>query len=318
MTIIKKIIQLGIGSVFIIAAFLKLLSIDEFEIYIYSFNVINFFVTTIFSRLIIAGELTLGLFLIFDLYHKFTWRLTLCVECVFTIFLIFTAIFRNDANCHCFGDLIELNPIESIVKNVVVILLLLFIKTQRLRDSETQRKKTKANCRVLPSLIVVSALLVVFVITPMDSVYNKIFSTEKNISTIDLYDSFDDMLKIEFTDEEITVDSTTAFIPDDEKQLLVIVSSGCKYCRIGVKKLSLIARNKDIDADKINIVIWGNREGIMNFRELTETHLYSYWHIMPHQAIDITYGRFPVFIYLEGTKIVDIGDFRNIDDNISL
>ena len=311
MTIIKKIIQLGIGSVFIIAAFLKLLSIDEFEIYLYSFNVINFFVTTILSRLIIAGELILGLFLVFDLYHKLTWRLTLCVECVFTIFLIFTAIFRNDANCHCFGDLIELNPIESIVKNIVVILLLLFIKTQRHRDAETQR-------RVLPLLIVACALLVVFVITPMDSVYNKIFSTEKNISTIDLYDSFDDMFKIEFTDEEMTIDSTTTFIPIKEKQLLAIVSSGCKYCKIGIKKLSLIARNKNIDVDKINIVIWGNREGIVDFREVTDTYSYPYWYIMPHQAIDITYGRFPMFIYMEDTEIVDISDFRNIDDNISL
>ena len=36
----------------------------------------------------------------------------------FTLFLIYTAIYRNDANCHCFGSFIEINPVESIIKNI--------------------------------------------------------------------------------------------------------------------------------------------------------------------------------------------------------
>ena len=52
-----------VGGVFIIAAILKLISIDEFEIYIYSFNIFSFLLTTFVSRIIIIGEFILGLFL---------------------------------------------------------------------------------------------------------------------------------------------------------------------------------------------------------------------------------------------------------------
>ena len=96
-------IRIMIGGMFIIAAILKLISIDEFEIYIYSFNVFSFLVTTFVSRLLIAGEFILGLFLILKINYKFTWRATLIMLMLFTLFLIHVAIFRNDDNCHCFG-----------------------------------------------------------------------------------------------------------------------------------------------------------------------------------------------------------------------
>ena len=308
MSLLKKIIRSGIGSVFIIAAFLKLISIDEFEIYIYSFNVFSFLATTIISRLIIAGELLIGMFLIFNLYHKFTWTSTLIVECGFTLFLIFVALFRNEDNCHCFGELIELSPVDSIVKNVITIALLFLIKN----DIERKHKT------LLPLIFGILSIVVTFVVVPMDSVYNKIFSAEKEISTIDLYDSFDDMLKIDFTEENVSIDSTTSFATHNDKHLLVIVSSGCKYCQLGVKKLSLIVKNKNLNSKKVNIVIWGSREGIKDFREKTNTQNYSYWHIMPRRAVDITYGRFPMFIWMNNNEIVDTGDFRDIDENISL
>lgn len=126
----SKFINILIGSVFIIAAILKLISIDEFEIYIYSFDIFSFLLTTFVSRIIIIGEFILGLFLILKINYKLTWRLTFISLILFTLFLIYVAIFRQDANCHCFGELVELSPLESIVKNVVMMILLLVAKTQ--------------------------------------------------------------------------------------------------------------------------------------------------------------------------------------------
>lgn len=300
----KSFIRFVIGSMFIIAAFLKLISIDAFEIYIYSFNILNFVTTTIASRLIIAGEMILGSFLIFNIYHKLTWHTTFIVEILFTAFLIFTTLYRDDANCHCFGELIELSPIESIVKNAITIALLFLIRNDKERQCKT----------LLPIILCLISLIATFVITPMDSIYKKIFSTEKNISTIDFYDSLNEMMKIDFEDDEITIDSTDFFTLNDGKQMMVVVSSGCKYCRLGVKKLSLIVKNNDINKDNINIVIWGSNEGIIDFSEETETRDYQYWLINPHRAIDITYGRFPTIIWLEDKNVVKVGDFRDIEE----
>jgi hypothetical protein len=74
-------------------------------------------------------------------------------------------------------------------------------------------------------------------------------------------------------------------------------------------------KNNDISPDNVNVFIWGSRDGILNFREETMTEGCSYWHIMPHEAIDITLGRFPTFIILKEKEIVNISDFRDIDES---
>lgn len=295
---------------FIIAAILKLISIDEFEIYIYSFDVLNFILTTVFSRLLIAGELIVGLCLIFKLYYKLTWRVALSAQVLFTLFLIYVLIFRNDDNCHCFGELVELSPLESVVKNVVVIGMLFFIKTTGLQDYKTTSKLIDFR-----KVLLLVAVVIPFVVTPMDSVYKMIYSSEKEISTVDLYESFDKVVAMDFVENDIVFDSVPAFEAKGDN-IVAIVSSGCKYCRLGVKKLSLMMKNNGISQDNVNIFIWGSREGILNFREETMTEGCSYWHIMPHEAVDITLGRFPTFVILKEKEIVNISDFRDIDESL--
>ena len=307
--ILKEILRYGIGSMFIIAAILKLMSIDEFEIYVYSFDVFNFLLTTLFSRLLITGELVIGLLLIFKMCYKITWRATLSVQILFTLFLVYVLVFRKDDNCHCFGELVELSPMESIVKNVVVIGGLFLIKTTRLQDHKTTSKFVG-----LRKVLLIASVIIPFVVTPMDSVYKMIYSSEKEISTVDLYESFDKVVAMDFIDNDIVFDSTYVFEPKGDK-VVAIVSSGCKYCRLGVKKLSLMMKNNGVTPDDVNIFIWGSREGILNFREETMTEGCYYWHIMPHEAVDVTFGRFPTFIILKEKEIVNISDFRDIDES---
>ena len=301
----SKFINIVIGSVFIIAAILKLMSIDEFEIYIYSFDIFSFLLTTFVSRFIIIGEFILGLFLILKINYKLTWRLTFISLILFTLFLIYVAIFRQDANCHCFGELVELSPLESIIKNLVMIALLILGQRTTDNGQQTQAQSSK--------LLVLSSTFLVFIISPPDSIYKMIYSTEKEVSTVDLYKSFDEVVKIDFTEEGLVFDSISSF-KEKENQLIVIVSSGCKYCRLGLKKLSLMMKNEDLATDNVDIFIWGSPEGIENFRNETMTEDYSYWHIMPNRAIEITYGRFPIFIFLKEKDIIKIGDFRDVDD----
>ena len=323
----SKFINIGIGSVFIIAAILKLISIDEFEIYIYSFNILSFLLTTFVSRIIIAAEFALGLLLIINKNCKFVRRVTLIVLAAFTLFLIYVAIFRQDGNCHCFGELIELTPTQSIIKNLVMIGMLILgqqtlvsepvegknIGTSTSSVTETvQSSKFKAQS---PKFLVLSSsflVLLVFIVSPPDSIYKMIYSTEKEVSSIDLYGSFDEVVKIDFKEDEIALDSISAFEMNEETQLIAIVSSGCKYCRLGLKKLSLIMKKEGISPDNVDIFIWGSPDGIIDFRSETMTEDFDYWHIMPNQAIKITYGRFPIFIWIKENDIIKVGDFRDI------
>lgn len=296
-------IRIGIGSMFIIAAILKLISIDEFEIYIYSFNIFGFIATTFISRLIIAGEFIIGLLLIIKTNYKFAWRVTMTILILFTLFLAYTAIFRNDNNCHCFGELVELSPIESIIKNIVTIFLLIFIKPT---------SSSKSMSKSMLSLISISTLSIIFIISPPDIIYNKIFSAKKEISSHDFYKSLDNIAKITFDNDTIFLDTTSIFDINKEKQTIAIVSSGCKYCKLGIKKLSMIKERNGEHTDDVDILIWGSPKGIINFRKETLTENYSYWHIYPNEAIKITYGKFPIFINLKEKEIKEIKDFRSL------
>jgi thioredoxin-related protein len=191
----------------------------------------------------------------------------------------------------------------------VIVGALFFIKTTRLQDH-----KTTSAFVGLRRVLLIAAVIIPFVVTPMDSVYKMIYSSEKEISTVDFYQTLDKVVKMDFVDNDIVFDST-AQIKMDGKQMVVIVSSGCKYCRLGVKKLSMMMRKNDIKSDNVKIFIWGSREGILNFKDETLTDDFSYWHIMPHEAVDITLGRFPTFIILEEKEIVNISDFRDIDES---
>ena len=307
----SELTNIGVGSVFIIAAILKLISIDEFEIYIYSFDIFSFLLTTFVSRFIIIGEFVLGLFLILKINYKITWRLAFISLILFTLFLIYVAIFRNDDNCHCFGELVELSPLESIVKNLILIFLLLLSKKQKAKSQKPATSSQKPTAKVL--VVLLSCSLVVFILTPPDSIYKMIYSTEKEVSTLDLYESFDEVVKIDFTEEGVEFDTITNF-QESETQLIAVVSAGCKYCKLGLKKLSLMQKNEDISLDDVDVFIWGSPEGIIDFREETMTEDFGYWHIMPNKAIEITYGRFPIFIMIKEKDIIKVGDFRDLDD----
>jgi hypothetical protein len=115
------------------------------------------------------------------------------------------------------------------------------------------------------------------------------------------------------TEEGIEFDTITDF-KESETQLIAVVSAGCKYCKLGLKKLSLMQKNEGLSLDDVDVFIWGSPEGIIDFREETMTEDFGYWHIMPNKAIEITYGRFPIFIMIKEKDIIKVGDFRDLDD----
>ena len=71
--ILKAIIRIGIGLFFIVSAVLKLLSLDQFELYIYSFNILNFTWSALAARAIIACEILVGILLIIKVKYKPAW-----------------------------------------------------------------------------------------------------------------------------------------------------------------------------------------------------------------------------------------------------
>ncbi len=290
-------IRLLLGVFFIGTAVLKLLSIDNFEVYIYSFGLFSYTWTTFFSRLLIFIELMIGLGLILKIYFKQIWWLTMLMMVGFTLFLVYAAIFRNDSNCHCFGDLIELNPTQSIFKNIFTIALLLFIRKERSYDYKPLLKKW-----LVASTIVVS-LVVSFVLLPMDVIYNRIYSEKDNVNTVAFYESLGDSTFVDL---------------QQGRHLINYVLAGCKYCRIGAEKVTMMMGRHGISHDKLKFIIGGSDEAIAKFVEATGTSDYQHWKIPAPQFMAITFGKFPLYVLIEDGKVIKAGDFRILDDNMIL
>lgn len=291
--VLKLTIRLLLGVFFIVTAVLKLLSIDSFEIYIYSFGIFNFTTTTFLSRLLIFIELIIGICLILKINFKQIWWLTMLMMVGFTLFLVYAAIFRDDSNCHCFGNLVELNPTQSIVKNIIAIALLCVIKNEQSYEYRPVLKKW------LTAGTIVVSFVISFVLLPMDVVYNRIYSGNEEVNEVAFYESLND---------------STYFELKQGRYLINYALSGCKYCKIGAEKATMMMDRHGISHDKLKFFVGGSDEAIERFIEVTGTEDYEHWKIPASQFMAITYGKFPLYVIIEDGKIVKAGDFRIVDD----
>lgn len=295
--IILLILRLLIGGLFITTAVMKLITLDEFEAYIYSFNIFSFLLSTVVARLVIMAEMLLGICLMAKLLYKYAWRLTMLMLVGFTLFLIYVAIFRDDTNCHCFGDIVQLDPAHSIIKNVVTMILMLFIRKEE--DYQFKGKKWAIAAACLVSFVVP------FCVFPMDAVYNKFVSPVEEIN------------EQAFT--TIMADSTMADFDIHEGNYVVAVyASGCKYCKMSAKRMSLMMEQHALDSTRFQMLIWGDSVHIQSFMEETKCEKYLWHHINPYVAIDVVYGKFPTFILTHDGKVVKGMDYRGIDENVLL
>lgn len=299
--ILRLTIRLLLGVFFISTAVLKLLSIDNFEVYIYSFGLFSYTWTTFLSRLLIFIELIIGISLILKIYFKQIWWLTMLMMVGFTLFLVYAAIFRNDSNCHCFGSLIELDPMQSIVKNIITLALLFLIKNEKSHDYKPVVKKW------LVAGIFVVSVAIPFVAVPMDVIYNKIYSEKENVNTVAFYKSLSDSTYF---------DGNKLMDVSEGRYLINYALAGCKYCRIGAEKLTLMVDRHGISHEKVKFIIGGSDEAISRFIESTNTSDYEHWKIPAPQFMSITFGKFPLYVFIEDGKVVKAGDFRMIDDDL--
>ncbi|MBO4488975.1 MAG: DoxX family protein [Bacteroidales bacterium] len=291
--VLKMVLRILLGAFFIATAIMKLLSLDHFELYIFSFQIFNFVLSAIIARLVIAAEMILGFFLIFKILYKPTWWATMLMMGGFTLLLVYVAIFRNDSSCHCMGDLVELNPAWSIVKNLVTIVLLLLI-----------RRETPARFRgwkLVGILGVCAAFVATFVCFPLDGIYN-LFKKDKNPYNEEAFHAFmqDSLMRA----QEL----------DTGNYIIGVVASGCKYCKISAEKLQAISERNRLDDSRILLTIWGKEESLAEFEEITGDSEFRYVTISPIQAVQLVNGRFPTYLFVHNGQVVQTADLRQLTE----
>lgn len=290
--ICKLILRILIGLFFIATAILKLWSLERFELYIYSFNIFNYFWSGLAARAVIACELFVGGMLIAKIKYREIWWLTMTMLLAFTLLLIYSAIFRHDSNCHCMGDLVKVSPGWSILKNAIIAGLMLLI-----RNESDYSYKGKIAVGIL---LTITSLAVPYILFPTDNVYNRLFKAE--------------IIDTKEFDQFMSDSLAQTMNLNHGEYIVAYISAGCDFCKIGTQKLKSIIDKHQLNQDRIIYFIWGKDKTIETFKKETDTDDFQYTKIDPTTSIRITNGKFPTFLFVRDGKIIKNADLRGLDE----
>ena len=290
----KSTLKVLLGLVFIVSAILKIVDMDRFEIYIYSYHFFSLNFSFLVARFAIILELVLGIGLISHTMHKLYWWGSMAMLAGYSLLLIYALILGRTDSCHCFGDFLQLDPKQSLIKNGV--LMLLFLLIYRMESWKTPFRW------LILILAIMASSIGVFVASPPDN-YTSNYNPDHNLQT----EFFGTML------DEAPLDSLNL---REGKQVVCFFSTGCDYCQMAARKLSLMQQFYGFPEENITYLFVGNEEGIAKFYEQSESARYRDV-LYPDvtrllKAVD---GDMPTIVFMENGEVVHEYGFRNMNED---
>ena len=161
------ILNLIIGLFFIASGYFKLHPIEILELQIVDSGIFNWFISPFVARTLISVEFLIGLVFIFNLkYGKKIYISTIVLLIMFSIYLIIDLfIYGNKGNCNCMGDAVKMNPLESIGKNIVLILLIFILYKFHKRTYFLEKLK-----KIILVILIMASISTPYFLNPIDLV----------------------------------------------------------------------------------------------------------------------------------------------------
>lgn len=219
-----------LAALFIVSAVAKLVAIDDFELYVFSYGFMPLTLTYIATRICIAAEFLLGVLIAVGWWRKWVNLAVMAMLLLFSIFLCYAALIGRTDSCRCMGRLADMPPAVSLLKNAVLIVLVLLY--MRLVNNGEDRGRLANRKKVLITAgMVVAVLVAVFTISVPD---NWMFGDEDML--------YDKVLLHEALEERQL---------SDGHKLVAFVTPGCPYCRMSREKIGSIAKRHNLDTTDI-------------------------------------------------------------------
>ncbi len=287
----KSALKVLLGLVFIVSAVLKVVDMDRFEIYVYSYHFFSLNFSFLAARATIILELVLGIGLISNSLHKLYWWGSMAMLLSYTILLIYALAIGRSDSCHCFGDYLQLNPKQSLLKNGF--LMLLFLLIYRMKERETPFRW------LLLCLAIMVSTIGVFVVSPPDN-YTQNYNSDQN-------------LQVELFDEALNEAPLDALNLREGKKVICFFSTSCEYCQMAAQKLSLMQQFYGFPPENIFFVFMGTEKGVAEFYEKSESVAYSYLlYDDVVKLLKINNGNFPTIVFMDNGEVVHEYGFRNM------
>lgn len=289
----KSVLKVLLGLVFVVSAVLKVYDMDRFEIYVYSYHFFSLNFSFLAARAVVIFELVLGIGLMANVCHRLLWWCSVSMLVSYTLLLIYAFILGRTDNCHCFGDILRLDPKQSLVKNGILLLLFLLVY------KVDERKKTFR--WLIIGLSVLASTVGVFVASPPDNLTSA-YAPEQNLQIA----LFDAML------DEAPFDTMQL---RQGRQVVCFFSTGCEYCQMAARKLTLMQQFYCFPPENITYVFMGSKEGIEEFYQESESVRYrDVLYEDARNLLRITNGNFPVIVLIDNGVVLHEYGFRNMKE----
>lgn len=230
MVISRVLLRVLLAALFMVSALAKLVAIDDFELYVFSYGFLPLTLTYIVTRLCIAAEFLLGLFIAVGWWRRWVNLAAMAMLLLFSMFLCYAALIGRTDSCQCMGRLANMPPAVSLLKNAVLIVLVLLYMWLT-KKTEGGGVATKRWVWWTAAGMTVAVLVAVFTISVPDS---WMFGDEEM-----LYD------------RELLRETVEERHLDEGHKVVAFVTPGCPYCRMSREKISSIAKRHDIDTTDI-------------------------------------------------------------------
>jgi len=290
MKLFLHILTILLGAVFVFSAIVKLYPLDAFELYVYSFEFLSWNITEIAVRLLVVFELALGLLLIASVKKKQLLYVAVSTLVLFTIFLLAQYFSGYEENCHCFGELMPMSPLQSIIKNCILIAIGIFLLVRYVHGFTFRFKKLIAYGLVL------GAVVFVFSVNVPDSWLKGLY-IERKINSKE----FPAEILSKYTNEDLT----------HGKKIICMFSVGCKYCQLAARKITAIDGLLEKDVDILYFML-GSEDKMDMFWEKSKSKKFPYAIVSFIDFFNVSDNKLPTIFYINNGIIEKKVGFRTL------
>jgi hypothetical protein len=293
--IILYALSILLGGLFIISAYFKIIEIELFELNLVDTGLVGWNFAKWMALLIISSELFSGLLIMLNFrLRQFTLLLSSGLLLIFTFYLLGLLLTRgNQENCNCFGSLIMMNPIESILKNIFL-LVISFILYRYHKGLEWEYPKLMVLGTIIISFGIPLALDLVTASSANQSVQT---TTSRKIDLNMLYSG------------------STFTKPSQEirkgKHIVAFFSLTCPSCLMAAYKFSIIKKTNP--AIPVYFILFGKVEEISQFLAKTKSYSIPHTLLLTKDFIKLVGSEVPVIVYLENGVVKNEISFLQID-----
>lgn len=286
------VVRMLLGIFFVVSAIAKLVDIDRFEIYIFSYNILSLNLSFLVARLVIVGELLVGIGLVANVYKRLVDTCALLMLVGFTLFLGYASLIGRHDSCQCMGALLDINPTLSILKNALLTLLLLFAMGAR-------PWRWRPRWYVwLP--LVLAPTVAVFILSAPD---NWLFGPSDEVYNAEEFAA--------------AIQPEGILYPlhlDRGRHVIAFLTPGCPYCRMADEKLTHICRRNHLDSSAFLYFCPTPDSTLAPLTVDTTTFIRPCYLIPSLSYALITYGQRPIIFLTDSGKVTETCHYRNIDE----